>query len=378
MALLIVNCCHACADGSIDISAAFNGFMHNEFVHKSVVNTGFLWYAKELEAERAKSGQLRKELGMVDQRGYHTNTGAPSRGSSAAEPSTRSSTSTGTCSTPSIPEAGHDPDPVRNLDAEGALDDDVMKTKEQAPVPPARKTTSWYAARAEALHGVKRVAARLGGMKQFTSYIVDKLKEGITKKSGAHSTSKVFGPEIVQQIIADPEMRKVFTKAIDADRKPPVSRFRFATTRLPPRKESTRPPMKKSLSGTSDGRTEALLEPYVDPYIEQCKYDSKLFKPAIDTCHGDPNVPVTELGLVRMPVLPEHFQRTLPGALWNKKWGPFTKRLGLCIIHGLMRTGESNFEGCTMLLRTIFAGNGKTRTCASLSTTLPHLVIYTL
>ena len=137
-----------------------------------------------------------------------------------------------------------------------------------------------------------------------------------------------------------------------------------ATTRLPPRKESTRPPMKKSLSGTSDGRTEALLEPYVDPYIEQCKYDSKLFKPAIDTCHGDPNVPVTELGLVRMPVLPEHFQRTLPGALWNKKWGPFTKRLGLCIIHGLMRTGESNFEGCTMLLRKIFAGNEKTRTCA--------------
>jgi len=221
--------------------------MRNEFVHKSVVNTGFLWYARELEAERAKSGQLRKELGMVDKRG-HTTTGAPGRGSSAAEPSTSSSAGTctntgapgrgssepstssgaGTCSSASIPVAGHDPDPVRNLDAEGALDEDVMETKEQAAVPPARKTTAWYAARAEALHGVKRVAAGMGGMKHFGSYIVDKLKEGITKKSGAHSTSKIFGPEIVQQIIADPEMRKVFTKAIDADRKPPVSRFRFA------------------------------------------------------------------------------------------------------------------------------------------------------
>jgi hypothetical protein len=128
-------------------------------------------------------------------------------------------------------------------------------------------------------------------------------------------------------------------------------------TRLPPRKESTTP-MKKSLSGTSDGRTTVVLEPYVDPVIEQCKYDSKAFKPAIDTSQGDPNVPVTELGLVRMPVIPELFTRSLPGALWNeKKWGPFTKRLGLCIIHGLMRTGESNFEGGTMLLRSIFAGN---------------------
>ena len=163
--------------------------MRNEFVHKSVVNDGFLWYARQLEAERAISSQLKKQLGMVD---------------AAA-------------------------DPVRNLDAEGAWVEDATGMKEQASVPPARKTTAWYLASRQARQGIDRVAAGLGGMNQFRSYIVHKLKEGITKKTGAHSTSKIFGPEIVQQIIADPEMKKVFTKAIDADRKPPVSRFRFAS-----------------------------------------------------------------------------------------------------------------------------------------------------
>jgi len=137
-----------------------------------------------------------------------------------------------------------------------------------------------------------------------------------------------------------------------------------STTRLPPRKQPNGTPMKKSLSGMSDGRTAAVLEPYVDELIEKCKYDSKVFKPAVDTSTVDAKVfHVSALGLGRMPVIPTHFDRPLPGALWDEaKWGPFTKRLGMCIFHGCMRTGESNFEACTMLLRSIYAGKAQKRT----------------
>jgi len=71
------------------------------------------------------------------------------------------------------------------------------------------------------------IVVLLGGMLPFTWFFVQKLKEVITKGTGAHFTSKIFVPEIVMLILADPEMKKVFTQAIDAARKQPVSRFRF-------------------------------------------------------------------------------------------------------------------------------------------------------
>jgi len=141
-------------------------------------------------------------------------------------------------------------------------------------------------------------------------------------------------------------------------------------TRMPPRKEPPGGPMKKNLSATSDGRTILELEPYVDPLIQKCKYKSAEFVPAVNCSEAGLNPKVfrvKKLGLVRMPVHPALFERPLPGALWDEaKWGRFTKRLGLCIMHGGMRTAESNVVGCTLLLRSIFVGNGLTRTYVKL------------
>ena len=115
-----------------------------------------------------------------------------------------------------------------------------------------------------------------------------------------------------------------------------------------------------------DGRTE-IRQPYSDDDIEDLGYDHAAFVPDMDgnAKHGALTAKADTDGLIRVPVVVEHFTRELPKAAWQGQdmTGTITmRRFGLCIIHAGMRTAESCLT--LMLERALtryLDGKGKSR-----------------
>jgi len=216
--------------------------MRNEFVHKSVACDAFAWYAEELRSAREASDQFQHKAAKKCTTSSATH---KSGGQSGASTSTASAAA-----------AKRTPDPVRNLAADI---DSVLETeaKDDHVVQPRQGTTKWYAARKAALDALLLVVALVGGPRQFAILIVDQLRMAIIK-TGAHLKTKIFGPSITASILADPGMRKVFTKAIDAERKPPISRFRFAKAISQQAMDGLRFAMFKGCPGHSTMRKDVL------------------------------------------------------------------------------------------------------------------------
>ena len=117
----------------------------------------------------------------------------------------------------------------------------------------------------------------------------------------------------------------------------------------------------------TDGRTATKLQPFVEQVFNACAYNKDTFVPACNTDvfqassatlrpHACDQI-LRPGSIVRMPVSPECFARELPDALWDSgKHGSITRRLGTCIMHCAMRTGESTVGGATNLLRNIYSG----------------------
>ena len=108
------------------------------------------------------------------------------------------------------------------------------------------------------------------------------------------------------------------------------------------------PARRAALTGgaTSDGRTQPALPPYKDAAIRTANYNHDAFEPGINT---DTASAATKKAakpvLVRVPVVPVHFNRDLCSAAWDAvKHGKVETKMGLCIIHCGMRTMESNLK----------------------------------
>jgi hypothetical protein len=98
--------------------------------------------------------------------------------------------------------------------------------------------------------------------------------------------------------------------------------------------------------GATDGRTAPKLPPFLDPTIRRLYKDHNAFIPGIN---GDATDAATRTlahdTLVRVPVIPNMYERKLIKALWDStKYSSKEAKLALCIMHGAMRSGESNLK----------------------------------
>ena len=93
-----------------------------------------------------------------------------------------------------------------------------------------------------------------------------------------------------------------------------------------------------------DGRSN-IRQPYCDADIEDLGYDHAAFVPDMDgSCADALTAKADTDGLIRVPVMVEHYSRELPKAAWKGQdpTGSISmRRFGLCIIHAGMRTAES-------------------------------------
>ena len=114
-----------------------------------------------------------------------------------------------------------------------------------------------------------------------------------------------------------------------------------------------------------DGRSE-VRRAYLDSEIDALGYDHADFVPSVDGNRKDAlTAKAGADGLIRVPVLVEHYNRELPQAAWKGQDVTGTismRRFGLCIIHAGMRTLES----CVTLmlekaLELYLNGRGKSR-----------------
>ena len=96
-------------------------------------------------------------------------------------------------------------------------------------------------------------------------------------------------------------------------------------------------------AAASDGKTKPRLQPYLDDTIRARNYQHDTFKPTVNG--ATPGAKAARNGLVRIPILPTHFDRNLTKAVWAwAKEANIAPRLALCVIHCAMRTMESNLK----------------------------------
>ena len=114
-----------------------------------------------------------------------------------------------------------------------------------------------------------------------------------------------------------------------------------------------------------DGRSD-IQQPYRDNDIDELGYDHAAFVPEMDGNAADALTAKADTdGLIRVPVVVEHFSRELPKAAWQGRdmTGTITmRRFGLCIIHAGMRTAESCLTLMLERALTLYLdGRGKSR-----------------
>ena len=97
------------------------------------------------------------------------------------------------------------------------------------------------------------------------------------------------------------------------------------------------------LMESGDTRCDVAKPPYNEAAIRTGKYDHEHFVPGMNGDLRNIDIkPATKAVLVRVSVLPLHYDRELAQATWDRvKDGKLEEKLGLCIMHCAMRSIES-------------------------------------